>query len=98
MKAVIHKLSPMWQPDITLMLLVLVLLQLELLQSRLLDVGSAVATPLDSSAQHKINRVSFASSNTDTLEVRMVHCTRSELKDVCLVTCAAACCTCWHRD
>ncbi len=45
------------------------LMQLELLQSRLLDVGSAVATPLDSSSQHKINRVTFASSNTETLEV-----------------------------
>jgi hypothetical protein len=45
-------------------------LQLEEIQSRLLDVGSAVATPADSSSQAKLARVAFPSSATAQVEVR----------------------------
>eukprot|EP00963_Diacronema_lutheri_P003463 scaffold283_cov316-Pavlova_lutheri.AAC.33 len=37
-------------------------------QSRLLDVGSAVATPATSSAAHKLERTKFDASNVQTLE------------------------------
>ncbi|KAL4427432.1 hypothetical protein ABPG77_000721 [Micractinium sp. CCAP 211/92] len=42
--------------------------QLEAIQSRLLDVGSAVATPLHSSSEHKLQRVAFCASHTEQLE------------------------------
>lgn len=42
--------------------------QLEEIQSRLLDVGSAVATPADSSSQSKLARVAFPSSATAEVE------------------------------
>lgn len=45
------------------------LLQLEQIQSRLLDVGSAVATPIDSSSESKLKRVQFDSQATSHLEV-----------------------------
>jgi hypothetical protein len=38
--------------------------------SRLLDVGSAVATPTDSSSEHKLARVQFPKEATTQLEVR----------------------------
>jgi hypothetical protein len=38
--------------------------------SRLLDVGSAVATPTDSSSEHKLARVQFPNEATTQLEVR----------------------------
>jgi hypothetical protein len=47
--------------------------QLEQLQSRLLDVGSAVATPLDNSSQHKLRRAAFDAASTQQLEVRPEH-------------------------
>lgn len=42
--------------------------QLEEIQSRLLDVGSAVATPAESSSQHKRERVVFDAAATAKLE------------------------------
>ncbi|KAL4447398.1 hypothetical protein ABPG75_004617 [Micractinium tetrahymenae] len=42
--------------------------QLEGIQSRLLDVGSAVATPLPSSSEHKLQRVAFSAAHTQQLE------------------------------
>lgn len=42
--------------------------QLERIQSRLLDIGSAIATPLSESGQAKINRVSFPDGEIETLE------------------------------
>lgn len=42
--------------------------QLEIIQSRLLDVGSAVATPIPSSNDKKLQRVAFDASATDHLE------------------------------
>jgi hypothetical protein len=44
-------------------------LQLAEIQSRLLDVGSAVATPADSSSQSKLARVAFPGSATAEVEV-----------------------------
>lgn len=38
------------------------------IMSRLFDVGSSIATPVDSSSKHKLNRVKFAESNVSTLE------------------------------
>ena len=38
------------------------------IQSRLMDVGSAVATPLDRSSDAKKARVSFAEAHVDVLE------------------------------
>lgn len=49
---------------------VLNMLQLEVIMSRLLDVGSAVATPADSSSQQKLSRVQFPKESTAQLEVR----------------------------
>lgn len=46
-------------------------LQLEQIQSRLLDVGSAVATPMDSSSESKLKRVQFDAASTSQLEVRV---------------------------
>jgi cob(I)alamin adenosyltransferase len=43
-------------------------LQLEELQSRLLDVGSAVATPIPSSSEAKLQRVAFDPGHTAKLE------------------------------
>lgn len=43
--------------------------QLQTIQSRLLDVGSAVATPLNSSSDAKIKRVAFPDGATTQLEV-----------------------------
>ena len=43
-------------------------LQLEELQSRLLDVGSAVATPIPTSSEAKLQRVAFDPSHTPKLE------------------------------
>lgn len=43
-------------------------LQLEELQSRLLDVGSAVATPIPSSSEAKLQRVAFNEAHTAALE------------------------------
>lgn len=42
--------------------------QLESIQSRLLDVGSAVATPLPSSSDKKLQRTAFSSAHTAQLE------------------------------
>uniref|UniRef100_A0A061RUF7 Corrinoid adenosyltransferase MMAB n=1 Tax=Tetraselmis sp. GSL018 TaxID=582737 RepID=A0A061RUF7_9CHLO len=42
--------------------------QLETIQSSLLDIGSAIATPLDSSPDRKKNRVQFEESQVDKLE------------------------------
>jgi cob(I)alamin adenosyltransferase len=42
--------------------------QLEQIQSRLLDVGSAIATPLSKSGEAKINRVSFPEGEVEKLE------------------------------
>lgn len=42
--------------------------QLELIQSRLLDVGSAVATPLDQSSESKLARARFDGAATPLLE------------------------------
>lgn len=44
------------------------LLQLEELQSRLFDVGSAIATPIPTSSEAKLQRVAFDSSHTAKLE------------------------------
>ena len=44
-------------------------MQLEVIQSRLLDVGSAVATPIDSSPEAKLKRVQFDAQSTSQLEV-----------------------------
>lgn len=44
------------------------MLQLEGIQSRLLDVGSAVATPSDNSSEAKRQRVQFSASHTEDLE------------------------------
>lgn len=46
----------------------LLLNQLETIQSRLLDVGSAVATPTQSSSERKLERVSFPDGATAELE------------------------------
>ena len=43
-------------------------LQLESIQSRLLDVGSAVATPLENSSDGKLKRTLFDTSATSLLE------------------------------
>ncbi len=45
------------------------LLQLENIQSRLLDVGSAVATPVDRASDSKLKRVDFDETSTSALEV-----------------------------
>ena len=45
-------------------------MQLQVIMSRLLDVGSAVATPVDSSSQHKLAKVQFPAESTSQLEVR----------------------------
>lgn len=37
-------------------------------QSRLLDIGSAVATPVDKSSGAKVQRTAFASTHTQQLE------------------------------
>lgn len=42
--------------------------QLQEIQSRLLDIGSAVATPISTSSESKIKRVSFSEQHVDTLE------------------------------
>lgn len=42
--------------------------QLELTQSRLLDVGSAVATPVDRSSASKLQRTAFDAAHTQQLE------------------------------
>jgi hypothetical protein len=42
--------------------------QLEIIQSRLLDVGSAVATPIESSSDRKLQRVAFDGTCTADLE------------------------------
>lgn len=42
--------------------------QLETVQSRLLDVGSAVATPLPTSSSHKLQRTAFPAQATAALE------------------------------
>jgi ATP:cob(I)alamin adenosyltransferase len=42
--------------------------QLQEIQSRLLDIGSAVATPISTSSESKIKRVSFSEHHADTLE------------------------------
>lgn len=44
------------------------MLQLESIQSRLLDVGSAVATPLENSSDGKLKRTLFDASATSLLE------------------------------
>jgi cob(I)alamin adenosyltransferase len=43
--------------------------QLEDIQSRLLDVGSAVATPVDASSIQHLARVTFAADHAATLEM-----------------------------
>ena len=43
-------------------------LQLQQIQSRLLDVGSVVATPLEKSTQRKLQRVLFDAAATPLLE------------------------------
>ena len=43
--------------------------QLKEIQSRLLDVGSAVATPAETSSQHRRERVTFDAAATSRLEV-----------------------------
>jgi len=42
--------------------------QLQEIQSRLLDIGSAVATPVSSSSESKIQRVSFSEGHVEILE------------------------------
>lgn len=42
--------------------------QLEIIQSRLLDVGSAVATPIPTSSSHKLQRTAFPADATVSLE------------------------------
>lgn len=42
--------------------------QLETIQSRLLDVGSAVATPLDNATEKKVARAAFPTGPTEDLE------------------------------
>ncbi len=42
--------------------------QLQHTQSRLLDVGSAVATPVDTSSSIKIQRTAFPAAHTSQLE------------------------------
>lgn len=42
--------------------------QLEIIQSILLDVGSAVATPLPSSSKHKLERTKFDATHTPIVE------------------------------
>lgn len=49
--------------------LVPLLLQLQAIMSRLLDVGSAVATPVSSSPERKLARVQFPQEATAQLEV-----------------------------
>lgn len=57
---VFHPETPVWHP----------LTQLETLQSRLLDVGSAVATPLPTSTEAKLQRTHFAGAlHTPVVEV-----------------------------
>ena len=48
--------------------LVSVSVQLETVQSRLLDVGSAVATPLSSSTEEQLARTAFADAHVEQLE------------------------------
>lgn len=43
-------------------------LQLQTVQSRLMDVGSAVATPLENSSDRKLKRASFDSTAAPLLE------------------------------
>lgn len=43
--------------------------QLEAIQSLLLDAGSAIATPLDTSSDRKKARVEFPDTHAETLEV-----------------------------
>jgi hypothetical protein len=63
---------------------VVLTLQLAEIQSRLLDVGSAVATPADSSSQSKLARVAFPCSATAEVEVRSaVTGTNLRRVDVC---------------
>lgn len=38
------------------------------IQSRLLDIGSAVATPVSSAAEHKMSRVNFDEAHVSQLE------------------------------
>ena len=45
-------------------------IQLEWVQSRLLDVGSAVATPAQGSSERKLQRVQFGPAHALVLEVR----------------------------
>lgn len=42
--------------------------QLEEIQSRLLDIGSSIATPLKSSKEHQLNRVQFSANHISNLE------------------------------
>lgn len=42
---------------------------MEAIQSKLLDLGSAIATPIDTSSQAKLQRVQFPSEATAELEV-----------------------------
>jgi len=42
--------------------------QLQEIQSRLLDIGSAVATPISTSSESKIQRASFSEGHVNTLE------------------------------
>lgn len=44
--------------------------QLEEIQSRLIDVGSAIATPASASQAGKVTRTRYSSEHTKTLEVR----------------------------
>ena len=44
-------------------------IQLEWVQSRLLDVGSAVATPSGSSSERKLQRVQFGVEHVNVVEV-----------------------------
>lgn len=44
-------------------------MQLEIVQSRLLDVGSAVATPMTSASDRKLAKVKFDEDATEKLEV-----------------------------
>jgi cob(I)alamin adenosyltransferase len=42
--------------------------KLEVIQSRLLDIGSCVATPIDTSSEQKLSRVHFDQSHVEKLE------------------------------
>lgn len=59
-----------WQAlDAALTLKPVLVMQLEVIQSRLLDVGSAIATPVDKSPEYKLQRVAFDVQATSKLEV-----------------------------